>query len=306
MDGEIIIMSNLTIKEQCIEVAANALHGKGYNHLNPTDQVENIFSYGAIDSKFAEVTTSKDARVQADLKAQIKYICSLGLDTAKGRKLVYVRTRNVNTAPRNAPKVWLTFPDISESYHALIHVLVRSNALKNIVVQHVYDSYPVEYSGNISDVPVIKSWSVKPQDRGAYTGCFITLYLSDGDIQTSFYHFSDIIKTHKEFSKSSGTWRAHEQSMVAKSAIMEAIRYIPVFDDVVASVVEHYDESHDYDKQVPVSENQVSNIVAMVDESNIDLSILLKKYAVESIEELPGIKYESCINTIKEFIERAA
>lgn len=254
-------MNDLTIKEQCISIAAENLPKD--SGINPTNQIEYIFAYAATNKDFGKVLVSEDKRVHAELKAQIKYICSLGIDAAKGKKLVYVKTRNVNVGDQNN-KVWLTMPDISESYHALILVLVRSKILKNIVVQHTYSGYEVEYSGIVSDVPVIKSWLARPKDRGEYTGCFVTLYLPDGDIQTSYHHSADIKATHQAFSKSGHTWKAHELAMTAKSAIMDSLRYIPNIDEVVQSVVEHFDESHDYDEP----ENTVSK--EKIRDSDID------------------------------------
>ncbi len=290
------------IKQECIDVAAKAMAGK-YD-LSPEDQVTNIFAYAATDPKFLEVITSNNKRVHAELKNQIKYICSLGLDTAKGRKLVYVLTRNLNTAPRNAPKVWVTMPDISESYHALIHVLVRSEALKNVAVQHTYENYQIEYTGNINDVPIVKSWLTSPNDRGAYTGCFVSLYLADSTIQTSYYHTADINRTHKEKSKSSATWETYYEAMTAKSAIMEAARYIPVFDDHIAAIVEHYDQSHDYESQETpnpekISEDQENTLLDYVASHGLTESAVTHEFKIKTLSELPATHYKAAGAWIK-------
>lgn len=242
------------IKEECIAIATEALPSS--SGINPTSQIEHIFAHAAMDKDFGKVIMSEDSRVKAELKAQIKYICSLGIDAVKGKKLVYVKTRNVNIGTKEQ-KIWLTMPDISESYHALILILVRSGTLNNIAVQHTYSGYAIEYSGNIGHVPIVKSWAVKPADRGEYTGCFVTLYLPDDVIQTSYHHSADINATHKQFSKSANTWKNHELAMTAKSAIMDALRYIPKIDEVISQIVEHYDNSHDYDDSETTKSNYV-------------------------------------------------
>ena len=228
----------------CVELARDIFAKKGFT-LDPTVQVKNIFNYAATDKNFAQVLASSDPKVLAEISSQIKFICELGLDSAKGRKLVYIKTRGVNCGTRDNP-IWVTFPDITISYHALIHVLIRSKAINRITVIHAYQNYEIEYSGNIKDVPIVKSWATRPGSRGEYTGAFVVLTFPNDETATSFYHFADIISTHRNFSKSSKTWKDHEQSMTAKSAIMEAIRYIPIFDETIAAVVENYDESHDW------------------------------------------------------------
>jgi len=239
--------------DKCVELASEIITNKGYK-IDPTVQVQNIFNYASTDDKFKLVITSTDQRVLAELRSQIKFVCELGLDTAKGRKLVYVKTRGVNIGTRQQAQ-WLTVPDITISYHALIHVLIRSKALKHITVLHTYQNYDVEYTGALSDVPVVRSWKTSPSERGEYTGVFVILTLASGETETSFYHLKDILATHKAFSKSSQTWDAHKLAMVAKSAIMEAIRYIPVFDNTVATVIEDYDQSHDWGSVKDVSED---------------------------------------------------
>ena len=290
------------LKQACIEVAAKAMAGR--YELSPEEQVSNIFAYGASDPNFLEVIKSKDAKVQAELKTQIKYICSLGLDTAKGRKLVYVRTRGLNTAPRGQAKVWLTMPDISESYHALIHIMVRSEALKNVTVMHTFENYQIEYTGNINDVPIVKSWLTSPQDRGVYTGCFVTLYLSDETIQTSYHHAADINRTHKQKSKSADTWNTFYEAMTAKSAIMEALRYIPVFDDQVAAMVEHYDDSHDYESQdtpnpETIDEDQLNTLLDFAAEKKIMESAVCAEFRIKTLDELPLEYYKTAGAWIK-------
>jgi len=265
--------------QKCVDVAAEALHGKGFKHLDAETQVANIFAYSASDKKFKEVCESTDGRVQAELRSQIKYVCELGLDTAKGRKLVYVRTRGLNIGtPKN--KQWLTMPDIGESYHALIHILVRSEALKTIQVLHTYQNYGIDYTGETNVVPIVKSWATPPSERGAYTGLFVVLTLPGAEVITSYHHAKDIFDTHKAFSKSQDTWIKHEQAMCAKSAILDAVRYIPVFDSVVASVVEHYDSTMDYETAASekISEEQALNIKSVLEEREMNEGRLLKWY----------------------------
>jgi len=290
------------LKQDCIDVAARAMAGKF--DLSPEEQVSNIFAYGATDPNFLEVIQSDSPRVHAELKTQIKYICSLGLDTAKGRKLVYVRTRGLNIAPRGKNKVWLTMPDISESYHALIHIMIRSEALKNITVMHTFESYQIEYTGNINDVPIVKSWLTSPQDRGAYTGCFVTLYLADGTINTSYHHAADINRTHKQKSKSADTWNTFFEAMTAKSAIMEAMRYIPIFDDQVAAIVEHYDDSHDYEsEETPNPEkldaDQIGKLLDFASQHKVMESAVCAEFKVKTIDDLPLENYRAAGAWIK-------
>ncbi len=296
------------IKEQLITVAAEALAAKGHTHLSAKDQVENILAYAASDADFAAVVKSTDSRVIAELKAQIKYICSLGIDTAKGRKLVYVRTRNLNVGNRDR-KVWLKMPDISESYHALIHVLVREKAMKNVVVLHTFENYPVEYTGNINDVPVVKSWTVRPSERGQYTGCFVVLYLPDGTPQTSYHHAEDINRTHKAFSKSAKTWAEHTEAMTAKSAILEAARYIPTFDKTISEIIEHHDNDFDWDAEPfenakpRITTDQATVINDKLNDYSIDkqgFKRWLSSLKISAIEEIPADSYEMILAKIEE------
>ena len=286
--------------DSCVEIAAEAFASKGFG-LSAESQVANIFGYAASDPVFKSVCETDDKRVLAELRSQIKYICELGLDAAKGRKLVYVRTRNVNVGTKDN-KVLLIMPDISESYHALIHVLVRSKALKNIIVQHTYQNYPIEHTGNVSDVPVVKSWAVPPNERGTYTGLFVTLCLPDGEVVTSFHHAHDLFNTHRSFSKSSHTWKAHEQAMCAKSAILDAVRYIPVFDETIAQVVEHYDDSMEYSETPEIeriSEEQVANIEALLEEVEGDKGRLLKWIGASSLDRIQVSAYDSVIQQLE-------
>jgi hypothetical protein len=282
----------MSIKDECITIAVENLPKNCGIH--PTNQIEYIFAHAATNKDFGKVIVSEDKRVQAELKAQIKYICSLGLDAAKGKKLVYVKTRNINVGDQNQ-KVWLTFPDISESYHALILILIRSKVLKNIVVQHTYSGYTVEYSGKVDDVPVVKSWATTPAERGEYTGCFVTLYLPDGAIQTSYHHAADINATHKQFSKSGNTWKNHELAMTAKSAIMDSLRYVPKVDEVVQAVVEHYDENQDYENpENTLSKEKISDYdVEWLNKAIIDNGVdekqfdeYLKRNRIESRKDI--------------------
>ena len=233
---------NKELYDRCIEVAAKALSEKEHP-LDAKTQVDNIFAYSASDKKVDEII-GKDvnSREAIELRNQIKYICELGLDTAKGKKLVYVKTRGLNVGTKDK-KTWITMPDIQESYHALIHLLVRSKLIKHVVVLHTFENYPIEYSGSINQAPIVKAWETRPTERGEYTGCFVVLTYPDGELNTSYHHLADILKTHKAFSKSGSTWKTHEQAMVAKSAILDATRYIPKLDTVVSRVIEHYDKS---------------------------------------------------------------
>ncbi len=294
----------MSIKDECIEVAANALALTGFS-LSPKNQVENIFAYAATDANLAQVITSKDPRVQAELKAQIKYICSLGLDTAKSRKLVYVKTRGVNFGDKKKPN-WVTFPDITESYHATIHILVREQALKKVVVQHTYENYTIEYTGDVADVPIVKAWLTKPAERGSYTGCFVSLYLADDLVQTSFHHLDDILNTHQRYSKSSNTWRDHQQAMAAKSAIMDAVRYLPIFNDAVAKMMAHYDDAHDWEdplpeNDVPVDQDSLSWLTDITSADDFNIS-QFNNYLKMNRIKLDGMTQKQFL-TIKKMLE---
>jgi len=295
---------------KCVEVAAEALRNKGFTTLDASAQVKNIFGYAASDPDFKKVCESDDNRVQAELRAQIKYICEMGLDTAKGRKLVYVRTRGLNIGTRENKK-WLTMPDISESYHALIHVLVRSDALKNVSVIHTYQNYPIVHSGLISDVPVVKSWEVTPDERGTYTGLFVVLTLSDGEIITSYHHAADIFATHRRFTKSENTWKTHELAMCAKSAILDAVRYIPIFDSTVAAMVEHYDQSMDWDRPVEaerITEEQALQLHSMLTDNNISVERFEKwlksAWKCDGIDSIHAANFKAAKEQIQASIDR--
>lgn len=288
--------------DSCVDVAAAALASKGNKKLDPKSLVQNIFAYAATDAKFKEVIDTDNNRVKAALRSQIKFIAELGLDSSKGRKLVYVLTRGLNVAPHGATKKqWLTMPDIQISYHALIHVLVRGKSLKSVIALHTYQNYPIEYSGAIGDVPVVKSWEVSPEGRGAYTGLFVVLTLADGTVQTSYHHRADIAATHKAFTKSDATWKAHEQAMFAKSAILDSIRYIPVFDDDVATVIEHYDDEMDYSAgRSFINEEQANEIHAYITENEMEVKVMdyLKKKGVNSLAEIPADAFDKIMRVI--------
>jgi len=291
-------MSNTTkLFDLCVADARKIINDRGHD-LNPETQVKNIFAYAATDSKFASVIQSNANSPEAiELRAQIRYVCDLGLDTAKGRKLVYVKTRNVNLGEKNLPD-WHTFPDIQESYHALIYLLVKAGSLKSISVLHTYENYPIEYSGEITDAPIVKAWEVPPSERGEYTGCFVVLTYPDGEIRTSYHHAQDIRMTHQKYSKSDRTWKNHEQAMIAKSAILDATRYIPVFDAVIAKVVEHYDQTMDYESAA-ISDEQALRIAALIEKTGIAESDILKFAGAENVLTIPESKYEAVINVIE-------
>jgi len=277
---------NTDLYKRCVEVAAKAIKEKGHN-LDAKTQVDNIFAYSASDKKFNDIISKGlGSREAIELRNQIKYICELGLDTAKGKKLVYVKTRGLNVGTKDK-KIWVTMPDIQESYHALIHLLVRSELIKHVVVLHTFENYPIEYSGEINKAPIVKAWETKPAERGVYTGCFVVLTYPDGELNTSYHHLSDIVATHKAFSKSGSTWKTHEQAMVAKSAILDATRYIPKLDTVVSKVVEHYDQTMDYTNP-GITEEQEKEIKALQEKLGIkrELEDLTSKQAEALIIQL--------------------
>jgi hypothetical protein len=287
---------NQDLYDRCIEVAAKAIKGKGAK-LDAAVQVDNVFGFATTDAKFREVINSKPDTINGvELINQIKYICELGLDAAKGKKLVYVKTRNLNAGTKDKPN-WVTMPDIQESYHALIHLLVRSGLVQHIVVLHTYQNYPIEYSGEITKAPIVKSWAISPKERGEYTGCFVVITYPEGDINTSYHHLSDILKTHQAFSKSNHTWKAHQQAMVAKSAILDATRYIPIFDDVISSVVEHYDNTMEHGDYI--TEEQAMQIEAMVNDTKADKAKLFKYLDVISYDLIPADKFKMALTALE-------
>lgn len=276
--------------DKCVIVAAEAIKRKGFN-LDPETQVKNIFNYASTDSKFKEIICSENNLVCAELRNRVQLMCELGLDTAKGRKLVYVKTRNINVGTKQQP-IWLVFPEITESYHALIHILVRTNALQGVACMHTYQNYTIEYSGIQSDIPIVRAWETPPNERGAYTGVFVVLTLPNDSIQTSYYHLADILSTHKKFSKSDRTWQDHQQAMVAKSAIMEAVKYIPIYDDAVATLIEDYDQDQDWEQdkgKEKITEEQVQQVKdAMIDAGADEIAFMgyLRKNRCNRIEEI--------------------
>lgn len=287
----------IDIKKELIELAISTIKGK---RISATSQVENLLNYAAIDSNFASVTRSQDKRVINELKTQFKFINELGLDFAKGKKLVYIKTRSVNIAIKGQPQQWLTMPDIQISYHALILILVRSKAIKSVDVFHTYQKYPIEFSGVPSDVPVIKSWEVKASDRGEYTGCFVVLKNTENEVSTSFHHYADIVATHKRFSKSSNVWNDHTQAMTAKSAILDAIRYIPKLDDDLQKVVEIYDKNQDYSKSEKINKKQIKELSEMSDTLNIDLISLFDYLKCDKWEDINSTQYQEAVVFMKE------
>ncbi len=289
---------NKDLYDRCIEVAAKAIKEKGY-HLDAKAQVDNIFAYSASDKKIAELI-GKDVNSSeaTELRNQIKYICELGLDTAKGKKLIYVKTRGLNVGTKDK-KVWITMPDIQESYHALIHLLVRSELIKHVVVLHTFENYSIEYSGEINKAPIVKAWETKPTERGEYTGCFVVLTYPDGELNTSYHHLSDILETHKAFSKSGSTWETHEQAMVAKSAILDATRYIPKLDTVVSKVVEHYDQSMEYPDQESMTDNQKEKINRLLETKDIDKAKFLDYLDVKAVNDIPQKSFKDALSILE-------
>jgi recombinational DNA repair protein RecT len=283
----------IDIKKELLELAISTL--KINSTINPTSQVENLLNYAAVDQKFASVTTSQDRRVISELKTQFKFINELGLDIAKGKKLVYIKTRGINISMQSQAKKWLTMPDIQISYHALILILVRSKAIKSVDVFHTYEKYPIEFSGIPSDVPIVKSWEVKANDRGEYTGCFVVLKNIENEVSTSFHHYADIVSTHRRFSKSSNTWNDHTQAMTAKSAILDAIRYIPRLDDDLQKVVEVYDINQDYSKSEKINKKQIKELSEMSDTLNIELIPLFDYLKCDKWEDINSTQYQEAV-----------
>lgn len=300
----------IDIKKELLELAISTIKGC----IDPTSQVENLLNYAATNSKFSDVTKSQDRRILSELKTQFKFINELGLDMAKGKKQVYVKTRSLNIAPEGQAKKWLTMPDIQLSYHALILILVRSKAIKSVNVFHTYEKYPIEFSGIPSDVPVVKSWEVKAIDRGEYTGCFVVLKNSENEVSTSFHHYADIVATHRRFSKAGGTWNAqtktmtantgtwhdHTQAMTAKSAILDAVRYIPMISEDLQKVVENYDNNQDYSKSEKLNKKQIQELSSMADNLNIDLIPLFDYLKCDKWEDIKESQYKEAVVFIQE------
>jgi recombinational DNA repair protein RecT len=285
--------TKIDIKKELLALAISTLKVKG--NIKPTSQVENLLNYAATNPNFAKITSSQDRRVISELKTQFKFINELGLDIAKGKKLVYIKTRNVNIAIQGQAKNWLTMPDIQISYHALILILVRSKAIKSVDVFHTYEKYPIEFSGIPSDVPVVKSWEVRASDRGEYTGCFVVLKNSENEISTSFHHYADIVATHRRFSKSGTTWNDHTQAMTAKSAILDAIRYIPRLDVDLQQVVENYDINQDYSKSEKINKKQIKELSEMSDTLNIELVALFEYLKCDKWEDIKSKQYQEAV-----------
>ncbi len=287
---------NKELYDKCVELAAAAIAAKGHN-LNAESQVQNIFSYMATDADFAVVTNSAvTSPAGVELRAQIKYICELGLDTAKGKKLVYVKTRNCNMGNKAKPN-WVKMPDIQESYHALIQLLIKSELVQNINVIHTFQNYKIDYTGVVSDIPTVRAWETSPAERGEYTGCFVVITFKGGEVQTSYHHLKDILDTHKTFSKSGKTWETHQRAMVAKSAILDATRYIPKLDTIVAAVVERYDKDHDWDNAInpnKITEEQRQQLVALMGKHNVDGAEILESFGISSLDDLPKFKFKQC------------
>lgn len=289
---------NKDLYGRCVEVAAKAIKEKGHS-LDAKTQVDNIYAYSASDAKFNTII-SKDigCREAIELRNQIKYICELGLDTAKGKKLVYVKTRALNVGTKEK-KVWVIMPDIQESYHALIHLLVKSKLVKHVVVLHTFENYPIDYSGEIIKAPIVKAWETKPSERGEYTGCFVVLTYPDGELNTSYHHLDDILKTHKAFSKSGTTWKTHEQAMVAKSAILDATRYIPKLDTVVSRAVEHYDQTMEYPDQENITDEQKEQILALLDTKDIDMFKFFDYLDVKVVGDIPQKSFKDAVSMLE-------
>lgn len=290
----------IDIKKELLELAISTIKD---NNISPTSQVENLLNYAATDRKFAFITSSQDRRVISELKTQFKFVNELGLDIAKGKKLVYIKTRGVNIASQGQAKEWLTMPDIQISYHALILILVRSKAIKSVDVFHTYEKYPIEFSGIPSDVPVVKSWEVRANDRGEYTGCFVVLKNTENEVSTSFHHYADIVSTHRRFSKSSSTWDNHTQAMTAKSAILDAIRYIPRISEDLQKIVEIYDKNQDYSKSEKINKKQIKELSEMSDTLNTDLILLFDYLKCDKWEDINQTQYQEAVvfmQTVKE------
>lgn len=277
--------------DKCVEVAQEALDRKGFVTLSAVAQVKNIFNYASTNEKFQQIVTSDNNKVQAELRNRIQVMCELGLDTAKSRKLVYVKTRNVNLGTKQEP-VWLLFPEITESYHALIHILIRTKTLKNIVCLHTYQNYKIDYSGVNTEIPIVKSWETSPKERGDYTGVFVVLVFHSGLVETSYHHYADIVATHRKFSKSAETWRDHVLAMVAKSAIMEAIRYIPVFDDVLATLIndieqsQNWEQEAEYEKITPAQVIEVKSALIAQGVDEVAFMRYLKQNRCQQIKDI--------------------
>lgn len=125
----------------------------------------------------------------------------------------------------------------------------------------------------------------------------MVITLDNKSVQTSYHHLKDILDTHRSFSKSENTWAQHLQAMVAKSAILDATRYIPKLDSIVASVVEHYDNGHNYREKIneeKITEKQASQLMDLLLQHGLEESFVLEEFGVPSISDLPASKFNAC------------
>lgn len=296
MDNKKEKKEKIDIKSILMKVATEALKD---NSISASSQVDNLMNYAATNGAFARVVTSQNPKVINELKTQFKFICELGLDIAKGRKLVYVKTRNLNVAPKGEQKDYLTMPDIQTSYHALILILTRSKSIKGVHVFHTYENYGIDFAGDpTTTMPTVKSWEVKLSDRGKYTGCFVSVKMADGDIATSYHHSADIFATHRKHSTSKGVWDEHELAMVAKAAILDAFRYIPMLDVDTQTIVEHYETNQDYDKEEVLSDEQIETLSKMADDAQTDLIALFEYLKKDKWQDVFSSQYQEAYNFI--------
>lgn len=306
----------------CLALVSEAIR-QNNRKIDPRYFLDTIFAYKDEDEVLKSILVKPHPIAEKMLKDQLVYLASLGIDPIKGKKLVYVKTKNLNIEKDNTKqKVWIKVPDLSESYHALIKVLIEESIVRNIVVIHAYKGYPIEYTGNINDVPVVKSWQVSPSERGEYTGCFVTIYLPIGDgvgiPQTSFHHSADIDATHRKFSKSVDTWAKHQLAMTAKSAIIDALKYIPKPDGLVSSMIERYDQDHDWEQVEPlavevekIGSEQVDLIYKKISDYGINERQFMKwldSLKIKSVEAIPSKRLQDVLDKIetKRPVEAAA
>lgn len=307
----------MSIRDYLIKASSEAIRQTG-NKLNPEHVVDTILSYENESDDFKSILNSKHPLAMKALVEQVAYIAALGLDPLKGKNLVYVKTKNVNISKDPNSKNFIKLPDISESYHGVIKVLRDAGIVNDVVALHVYENYEVDYSGKLHEEPKVINWKVSPSARGEYRGCFIVLYLPSnseayplGIPRTSFYHVEDIEETHKKFSKSVKTWTEHRLAMTAKSAIIEAVRYLDKSEcKTVVEMLDHYNQDHDWNGQIEenpkiteyISNDQVVQIKNKLTAYGIErgfMAWLANSKKVKSIENIPDHAFDDVMEAIE-------
>ena len=304
----------MSLYEACLDKVSDAIKSNGHK-IDPVHFVNTIFAY-SVDQEFNKVLAGGHPVAEKMLIDQLVYIASLGLDPSAGKNHVYVKTSSKKLLDDLNKEYWITVPDISESYLGVIKVLIDSKVVNNVRPVHFYKNYPNSWSGNASDEPQVRSHEVSVDERGEYRGCFVVLYLPTdnkdypiGAPQTSFYHAKDIDATHKKFAKRQGVWNDHYQAMVAKSAIMDAVKYIPASSDIVSMMVSNYSQSHDWDtsteadQPVYITSEQCEEIYAKLESYKVSkasfLAWLKKELKVNSLETLKSKHFDFVVSRVE-------